>query len=112
MLEHYSPRTVYEQNPNVRRVVDTLVDGTVDDGGTHMFQSLYDSLLGQDPYLVLADIHSYVHTKKRAIYDCTKQDGFYRKCIINIAKSGKFTSDRSVREYDKKIWHLSKNKEN
>ena len=45
-------------------------------------------------------------------YDCTKQDGFYRKCIINIAKSGKFTSDRSVREYDKKIWHLSKNKEN
>lgn len=108
MLEHYSPRTVYEQNPKVKRVVDTLIDGTVDDGGTHMFCSLYDSLLHQDSYLVLADIHSYVHTKKRAIYDCMNQQAFYQKCIINIAKSGKFTSDRSVREYDKKIWHLSK----
>ena len=104
----YDPKTLYVQDPAIRRVVDTLVDGTFPDpdGG---LKRLYDTLLngGQpDRYYVLLDLKPYVETKIRAIYDTADAETFAKKCLYNVAGAGKFSSDRTVAEYARDIWKI------
>ena len=108
--DSYDPKRIYERNPRIRRVVDTLIDGTFSDNGTGMFQELYDSLLKgaswhkPDPYYLLLDFEAYCDTKLRANRDYADAISFARKCFLNTCNAGKFSSDRTVLEYAAEIW--------
>lgn len=108
--ESYNARQVYESNPRVKRVVDTLVDGTFDDGGTGMFKELYGALLDgaswhkPDHYYVLEDLLPYIDTKLKVNADYRNRYEFGRKCFINMANASKFSSDRTIKDYAEDIW--------
>lgn len=109
----YDPRMVYETYPRIRKVVDTLIDGTFSDGGTGMFQELYDSLLKgaswhkPDHYYLLLDFLPYCDAKLQVNADYRdNRMQFIRKCFVNTANAGKFSSDRTIVEYAKEIWQI------
>ncbi len=110
--DDYNPRHYYESNRHLARVMNTLVDGTLDDDGTGMFKDLFDSLLGTnvtgvaDRFKVLLDFEDYMHTKLQALYDYKDRLEFGRKCLRNVARSGFFSSDRCVLEYANEIWDI------
>ena len=104
----YKPKAVLENNPELKAVVDSLIDGTFSDGGTGMFKALYDSLLmgdEADKYLVLYDFDSYIQAKL-ALNAEFGEESFLDKSIINMYSAGKFSADRSVKEYAEKIWKI------
>ncbi len=113
----YDPRKLYENEPRIKRVVDSLTDGSFSDGGSGLFKELYDSLLvgaswhKPDQYYVLGDLLALTETRLRANREYTDRLKFARKCIYNIAASGRFSSDRTVAEYARDIWRLSPDKE-
>ncbi len=106
----YRSRNIYEHDYRIRRVVDTLVDGTVptDDGLRELHTSIIDgaSYHKADHYYLLLDYVSYLVTKKRAISDWRDRDSFGRKCLMNIASAGKFSADRSIQDYADTIWYV------
>jgi len=106
----YRARDIYERDARIKRIVDTLVDGTVetDDGIRELHRQLLDGVDWQraDPYYVLQDLRSYMDTRLRAIYDWRDRRSFGRKCLLNIASAGKFSADRSIGEYAKHIWNV------
>ena len=108
--DSYRSRDIYERDVRIRRVVDTLIDGTVptDDGLKELHTSIIDgaSYHKPDHYYLLLDYVSYLVTKKRAISDWRDRDAFARKCLMNIASAGKFSSDRSITDYAKTIWYV------
>lgn len=107
----YNPKSIYEQTPRLKRVVDTLIDGTFKDDGDS-FKELYDSLLvgaswhKPDNYYLFYDFLSYTDTRIKAIYDTKDKISFYRKCLLNISNAGEFSSDRTIKEYAKEIWKI------
>ncbi len=108
----YNSKKLYKSNKRLKRVVDTLIDGTFSDGGTGGFKELYDSLLEgatwhkPDHYFLFADFDSYVDAKLQANRDYKNRNAFGRKCLINVANAGKFSSDRTIRDYAEEIWRL------
>ena len=109
----YNPREkIYYKNERVKRVVNTLVDATFNDGDTGMFGELFNSLINgaswhkPDNYFLLTDFEGYVDTKLRALYDYKNRNMFGKKCWMNIASSGKFSSDRTVQQYASELWML------
>ena len=108
--DSYRARDYYERDERVRRAVDTLVDGTVpgDDGLRELWNSILDGVNWNraDPFYILYDFRSYVDAKLRAIYDWRDREAFGRKCLLNIAAAGRFSADRSIREYAERIWEL------
>ncbi len=109
---HYNPKAVYEFTPRIRRVVDTLIDGTVSDSNSGAFADLYRSLLvgsswqKPDYFFVLQELMPYIEAKLRVNYDYRDRDAFTRKAMANTAAAGPFSADRSVREYADKIWQI------
>lgn len=107
----YNPRALYEQNPRIKRVLDTLVDGTFDDENTGMFAELYNAILNganwhrPDHYFLLQDFIPYCEAKLAANADYSDINLFRRKCFMNTVNAGKFSSDRSVKEYANNIWN-------
>ncbi|MDE1653950.1 glycogen/starch/alpha-glucan phosphorylase [Actinotignum schaalii] len=107
---HYNPREQYETVPGLKRVLDALVDGTVSDGGTGEFHDLLGSLLDgsswetPDVYYVLGDFADYRATRDRMAADYAKQEEWGRKAWINICRSGRFSSDRTIADYGRDIW--------
>ena len=101
----YNPRKIYDENPDLRRALNTLVDGTVktDDGLQNLFNQLVN---GSDQYYLLLDYASYVEAKLQANRDYADCLAFGRKCLINIASAAKFSSDRTIRQYAEEIWHI------
>ncbi len=103
----YCPREILENTIGLKRAVESLVDGTLkDDSG--MLQKLYESLLtGYEPdrYLVLYDFADYVRVKEELLRDYGSE-AFDKKCLINMASAGKFSADRSVKDYAKHIWKI------
>ena len=96
--KNYKPFEIYKANPELKRIVDTLDDGTFDDNGSGMLKELKASLFSgwsADHYLVLYDFADYVKVKTQLIQDYGSED-FVKKTIINSASAGKFSSDRSV----------------
>ncbi len=110
--DSYDPNVIYNSNPRIKRVVDTLIDGAFDDNGTGMFKELYDSLLEgaswhkPDNYYLLEDLLSYVDAKLQANKDFSDTYAFRRKCFINTANAGKFSSDRTIHDYAVDIWKV------
>lgn len=110
--DSYDPNVIYNSNPRVKKVVDTLIDGTFDDNGTCMFKELYDSLLKgaswhkPDNYYLLEDLIPYCDAKLKANRDYSDTYAFRRKCFINTANAGKFSSDRTIHDYAADIWKV------
>ncbi len=106
--QDYKPWEIYNANPELKRIVDTLDDGTFDDNGSGMLSALKASLFGgwsADHYLVLHDFADYVKVKTQLIRDYGSKE-FIRKGIVNTANAGKFSSDRSVKDYAEKVWKV------
>ncbi len=106
----YNARKIYESNPRIKRLLDTLIDGTFDDGGSGVFRELYTSLLDgaswhkPDHYFILTDLIPYVDAKLKVNSDYSDRYAFGRKCFINMLNAGKFSSDRTIKDYAKEIW--------
>ena len=110
---NYKPKEkIYYTNERVKRVINTLVDGTFNDGDTGMFGELFNALINgtswhkPDNYFLLADLEGYVDTKLKALYDYKNREMFSKKCWMNVACSGKFSSDRTVKQYAEELWHI------
>ncbi len=109
----YNPTALYEGNPRIKRVVDALVDGTFDDGGTGSFQELYNALLkgaswhAPDHYFLLADFESYTAARQKANALYADRLAFAKMCWLNLCNAGWFSSDRSVAQYAREIWGIS-----
>ncbi len=103
----YRPRSIYEQDREIHRVVDRLIDGTysVD---KELFRELYTSLLDEDQYFILKDFRSYEEAQKQVEAKYRDREGWAKSAILNVACCGKFSSDRTIEEYVKDIWHLEK----
>ncbi len=112
LRETYDPKALLKEQPRLARVVETLIDGTFDDGGTGMFRELYTSLTEgaswhkPDHYFVLHDFASYCEARLRTNRDYRDREAFARKGLMNIAHAGKFSSDRTIREYATQIWNV------
>lgn len=115
IMRTYDPREIAENNEKIGRVLRTLIDGTVSDGGTGIFRELYFALLEgaswhrPDNYYVLGDLESYVEAKLRLNADYRRDiTEFSRKCWKNFITAGKFSSDRTIADYAENVWHIEK----
>jgi starch phosphorylase len=105
----YHPRDYYRRSSSVQRVMDAISGGRFDIDAHGLFQPLVASLLhGRDPYFHLVDLDPCIETHLRAAGDFTKSSDWTRKAILNVAGMGKFSSDRTIREYADNIWHIQK----
>ena len=108
----YNPYDIYNNNPDIRRVVDQLVDGTYANGDKEMYRDLYNSLLNNqggaraDMYFILKDFRSYADAQARAMEAYKDTDKWAKMALKNTACCGKFSADRTIQEYVDDIWHL------
>ena len=109
--DHYNAQEYYYGNSVLKRAMDTLVDGTFQDEDGRL-RELHNALVygtdwhRADHYYHLLDFESYLNTKLRAIYDTRNTESFAKKCLYNVAGAGKFSSDRTIRQYAAEIWHV------
>ena len=110
----YDPREIYNTDQDIRLVLTQLVNGFYSPEDPEQFRELYNSLLDRnggeraDQYFILKDFRSYEAAQKRVEEAYRDEDRWARMAILNVAKSGKFTSDRTIEEYVRDIWHLQK----
>jgi len=109
----YNPREIYNTDSDVRAVLTQLVDGTYAPGNPEEFRDIYNSLLdGQgdrpDIYFILKDFRSYAEAQKRVEEAYRDSERWAKMAMLNVAKVGKFSSDRTIEEYAKEIWNLEK----
>ena len=110
----YDPMEIFNNDQDVRRVLMQLINGTYSPGDTELFRSLYNSLLNTqstnraDTYFILKDFKSYAEAQKKVEAAYRDEQGWAKKAIMNVACSGKFTSDRTIQQYVDEIWHLDK----
>jgi starch phosphorylase len=102
----YRPMDYYNANQGLRDVIDLIRSGYFSRGDTELFRPLIDGLMHQDPYLLLADFQSYVECQERVAEAYRDEERWTRMSILNTARSGKFSSDRTIREYCADIWHV------
>jgi starch phosphorylase len=102
----YNPREQYETNGELRQVIDRLVSGLFSDGDKELFQPIVSSLLEHDEYLLFTDFQAYIDCCERAAEAYTDHDGWTRMSILNSARCGFFSSDRSMRQYCEDIWRV------
>jgi len=107
---NYNPLDYYHGDPGLKRAVDTLVDGTVPSDDE--LRELHHALLHgtgwhkADHYYILKDFRSYQTAKLQANRDTRDRMAFGRKCLMNVASAGKFSADRTIRQYAEEIWHV------
>ena len=105
----YNPWDVYNENEKVRRVLDSLFIGPWCEGIRDRFRSIFDEIMNHnDEYFILLDFDAYVKASEEIDEYYQDRDAWARSCLINIAKSGYFSSDRTIEQYNKDIWHLEK----
>ena len=102
----YQPRRIYEENADLRGVIDFIGTGAVARGDATLFRPLTDGLLNEDPSLVLADYQAYVEAQERVNKLWRDPAAWVRQSILNTARLGKFSSDRSIHEYCTRIWKV------
>ena len=108
----YNPYDIYNNDPDIRRVVDQLADGTYANGDTELYRDLYNSLLNNqggaraDMYFILKDFRSYADAQARAMEAYKDTDKWAKMALKNTACCGKFSADRTIQEYVDDIWHL------
>ena len=110
----YDPMQIFNNDQDVRKVLMQLLNGFYSPNDPELFRDLYNSLLNTqctqyaDTYFILADFRSYVEAQKKINAAYADEKEWARKAILNIAASGKFSSDRTIQEYVDDIWHLNK----
>ncbi len=110
----YSPMEIYLNDSEIRDVVDTLMNGLFKDGDTFMLLDIFNGLLREsrtrsDRYFVLKDLRDYIDAQKEVDTVYRNRKEWARKCLINLANSGKFSSDRTIKDYAKDIWDIEPN---
>lgn len=106
----YLPREIYKQNPELREVLDMIQKGYFFGQQPNLFQPILENLLDHgDPYMVLADFQSFCDTQETIGHAYLDTDAWTRKAIINVSRMGKFSSDRSIKEYAEDIWGIPVN---
>ena len=112
LKDSYRARSIYEENADLRRALDTMVDGTVptDDTQRELYLSLLDGAHWHkaDHYYILLDYASYLDAKLQANRDYADRKTFGRKCLMNVASAAKFSADRTICQYAEEIWHITK----
>lgn len=102
----YNPREYYEDNKTLRSVLDLISQGYFSHGDVNLFKPLVDELLYQDQYMLLADYQSYIDCQDKVSETWRDQDLWTRMSILNVARIGKFSSDRAIQEYCQDIWKV------
>jgi glycogen phosphorylase len=105
--EGYAPRSIYESNPELREAIDLIDSGFFSDGDRGLFHPLVELLLTRDDYMLLADYQAYVDCQQRVSDAYADRGNWTRMSILNSARVGRFSSDRSIREYCRDIWKVS-----
>lgn len=104
---NYNPRAYYEENQDLKRVIDMLQNDFFNRNEPGIFRPFTDALLNVDYYCMMADYASYIKTQDEVSRLYADSDAWVKKSILNVARMGKFSSDRSIMEYAKKIWKVS-----
>ena len=110
----YNPMEIFNNDPDVRKVLMQLINGTFAPDDSERFRTLYNSLLNTqstakaDTYFILKDFKAYAEAQKKVEAAYKNESGWARSAILNVACSGKFTSDRTIQQYVDEIWHLDK----
>jgi starch phosphorylase len=102
----YNPRTYYESNPSLKKVIDMIASDYFSKTEPGIFKSIVDGLLGSDYYCLFADYQSYIDAQDEVSNLYLNQEEWTKKAILNVARVGKFSSDRSIKEYAEKIWKV------
>jgi starch phosphorylase len=102
----YRPRDHYEQNPVLREVIDFIASGALAGGDRDLFRSIVENLLNDDPFFLLADYQAYIDAQDRVSSLWRKPREWTRCSILNTARMGKFSSDRSIRDYCERVWNI------
>ena len=105
-LRGYHPSDVPEKNGSLREVLDFIGSGALAEGDSNLFRPLLDRLLYEDPFLVLADYEAYAECQERVTALWRDQKAWTHKAILNVARMGKFSSDRSIRDYCEQVWRV------
>ncbi|MEY4511622.1 MAG: hypothetical protein RLZZ450_3744 [Pseudomonadota bacterium] len=103
----YYPRAVYEENPHLREVIDLLANGYFSRGDKALFEPIVNRLLDRDDYMLVADFPSYLEAQNRVSSAYQDRERWTKMAILNTARSGKFSSDRSIQEYCDEIWRVA-----
>ena len=102
----YRPQDVVEDNSSLQEVLDFIGSGALADGNPNLFRPFLDRLLNDDPFLVFADYQAYIDCQEQVSSLWRDQRAWTRKSILNVARMGKFSSDRSIREYCEHVWRV------
>ena len=102
----YHPHSIYESDPALHEVMDSICSGHFSRGDRNLFRPLVDGLLNSDPYLLFADYQSYVDCQDKVSAAFLDQHSWAKMSIYNAARMGKFSSDRAIREYSTEIWNV------
>ena len=112
--DQYNPKDIYNTDQDIRTVLTQLINGTYSKDNPELFREIYNSLLERnggeraDQYFILKDFRSYEEAQKKVEKAYRDQAGWAKSAMLNTAKCGKFSSDRTIEEYAKEIWHLEK----
>jgi starch phosphorylase len=102
----YAPHSIYEANPALREAIDLIASGFFSNGDRELFRPLVELLLNRDDYMLFADYQAYVDCQERVSEAYRDQKNWTRMSILNCARVGRFSSDRSIREYCRDIWNV------
>jgi starch phosphorylase len=105
--DNYSPHGIYESNSMLREVIDYIASGSLAGGNKELFRLIADNLMWHDPFMVMADYQAYIECQEKVSALWIDQDAWTRKSILNVARMGKFSSDRSIRDYCRDIWKIT-----
>jgi glycogen phosphorylase len=104
----YNPWNYYHSDIRIRKVMDALINGSLAQGNGDKFRSIYDEIMYRnDEYFLLADFNSYVEAQEKLAQKYLDKSAWAHSCLVNIAHSGYFSSDRSIKEYAGDIWHIN-----
>ncbi|MFL6529275.1 MAG: glycogen/starch/alpha-glucan phosphorylase, partial [Chthoniobacterales bacterium] len=103
----YRPREIYNSNETLREVIDFIASGELGGGDADLFKPIVDNVLGDDPYMLMADYQGYIDAQERVSALWRDQSAWTRMSILNCARMGKFSSDRSIRDYCARIWNIT-----
>lgn len=107
MQSNYAPHYYYEQNDELRQAINQISEGHFSPENSQLFRPVVDTLLGHDRFFVLADYAPYISCQERVAETYLDEKTWTRMAVLNVARSGKFSSDRAIREYAENIWKIS-----
>jgi starch phosphorylase len=102
----YNPYDYYQGNSELREVIDRIRSGYFSHGDTELFKPIVDSLMYDDQYLLFADYQAYIEAQKQVALTYKDQAKWTKMSILNAARMGKFSSDRTIKEYCEQIWNV------